>query len=166
MRLRPRFDTVLAVVATAACAAFIVSFVFGLGGIGSNPAAVQPADEWPAAALPPAAGRVEVLNASGRSGLARRETGRLRAAGFDVVFFGNAPASAGDRSVVLDRTGNDAVARAAARAMGIRPVRTERDSTLFLDATVIIGVDWAPLAESGGDRGAWDRVLDWIRPDR
>lgn len=122
-------------------AAFAVSFVLGLRGPAGTPA-IRSSE--PTVQLPPAraAGRIEVLNASGRSGLARAATDRLRGGGYDVVYFGNAAGFDGDTTLILDRTGDDAVARAVARFLGLGVVRTQRDTTLFLDATVIIGRDW------------------------
>jgi hypothetical protein len=122
--------------------AFVVSFVFGL----FSPA--PPVVDSPAvtAADRPAEGervRVEVLNASGRAGLARSVTAVLREAGFDVVFYGNAPASfSRDSSVVLDRVGRLDSARAVGRRLGIREVRSEVDGSRFVDVTVVVGGDW------------------------
>src|SRR2546426_4674170 len=50
---------------------------------------------------------VEVLNASGRAGLARTATRVLREAGVDVVYYGNAPATLGtlDSTRILVRRG-------------------------------------------------------------
>jgi hypothetical protein len=67
-----------------------------------------------------------------------------RGVGFDVVFFGNAGRFDHVRSVVLDRTGDPARARAVAAALGIDSIATPLDSTLFLDATVVLGADWPP----------------------
>ncbi|HSJ08443.1 MAG TPA: LytR C-terminal domain-containing protein [Longimicrobiales bacterium] len=142
MAERRRLELVAIATVLLVCAAFLASFIFGLrGGAAPAPGIGEPA---PVTVQPPAraAGRVEVLNASGRGGQARAATDQLRSSGFDVVYFGNAPGAFGDSSVVIDRTGNDAVARAAARRLGISRVRTERDTTLYLDATVIVGVDW------------------------
>jgi hypothetical protein len=169
MSWKPRLEAVGVGVALLLCAAFIASFLFGLGGRPAAPTesgATIIADPEPP--LRPA-GRVEVLNASGRTGLARAVTDRLRAGGFDVVYFGNAAASAGDSSVVLDRIGNDAVARAAARHLGIAAVRTEPDTALFLDATVIVGKDWRTAQDdvAPADPDSWrSRISRWLRPGR
>ena len=88
--------------------------------------------------------RVEVLNGGGHAGAAREATGTLRDAGFDVVFFGNAGTFDRDSSVVLDRSGTLEWARAAADALGVRNVRSEPDSNLYLDVTVVLGRDWEP----------------------
>jgi hypothetical protein len=163
MRLRPRLDTLLLAVTAAVCAAFVVSFVLGLGS--GSTRATPALDPVPPRTAGPAIGRVEVLNASGRSGMARHATARLREAGLDVVYYGNAPSSVADSSVVLVRAGGDVAALAAARAMGIESVRTERDTALFLDATVIIGSDWEPAdAPSAAGRGWLRRLLHRLRP--
>ncbi len=91
--------------------------------------------------------RVEVLNGAGRGGLARDATHRLREAGFDVVFFGNADRFDHARSVVLDRVGRPEEARAAAAALGIDSVTTAVDSSLMLEATVILGEDWPGIED-------------------
>jgi hypothetical protein len=99
--------------------------------------------------------RVEVLNAVGISGLARAATDRLRSAGYDVVYYGNADSFGQDTSIVLDRIGDAGAARAVARAVGIDAVDASLDSTLFLDVTVILGNDWSgipPRADSAGAR--------------
>jgi hypothetical protein len=88
-------------------------------------------------------GRVEVLNAAGQPGWARAGTLVLRQKGFDVVSFGNARAFDRDSSVVLARTPDRGVADAVAAALGIDLVRVEPDSTLFVDATVVLGLDWS-----------------------
>jgi hypothetical protein len=87
--------------------------------------------------------RVEVLNGSGKSGLARGATDLLREGGFDVVYFGNAKESGLDSSVVLDRVGRVDMARAVADALGIRSVASAPDSNLYLDVTVMLGAEWS-----------------------
>jgi hypothetical protein len=142
MPARSKLEGAAILAALLICIAFIASFVLGLGrsAASTEVLGVRP----PALEAPPvrAAGRVEVLNASGRAGLARIATDRLRGGGFDVVYFGNASGFSGDSTLVLDRTGDDAVARAVARYLGFGAVRTQRDTTLFVDATVVIGRDW------------------------
>jgi hypothetical protein len=165
MRSRTDAENLAIVAAVLLCVAFVASAVIGLRGGGSVAGEETVLPSTPM--VQRSAGRLEVLNASGRGGAARHVTDLLRTHGFDVVFFGNAPAAAGDSSAVLDRSGNDAVARAAARALGISVVETRRDTTLYLDATVIVGVDWAPPQQSAPiERAGWRRALDWVRPGR
>ncbi len=104
-----------------------------------------PPPEQTRAASVPAPGRrvtVEVLNAGGRPGAARDATQLLRRDGFDVVYFGNAGKFGRDSSLVLDRVGDLANARAVAQALGIHDVRSEPDTTLYLDVSVILGKRW------------------------
>jgi hypothetical protein len=92
--------------------------------------------------------RVEVLNAGGKQNTARSATDVLRDGGFDVVYFGNAGAFSEDPSVVLDRVGDLDHAREVADALGIRAVRSEPDSNLFVDVSVRLGGDWSQPAPS------------------
>jgi hypothetical protein len=102
-----------------------------------SPAVATAADATPAGRV-----RVQVLNASGRPGLAREATRVLRDRGFDVLEFGNGKGFPPDSSVVLDRAGNVKIARQVADAVGIRSVAARPDSSLYLDATVVLGRDW------------------------
>lgn len=87
--------------------------------------------------------RVEVLNASGVPGLARKGTEVLRDGGFDVVSYGNAPGFAPDTSLVLDRVGRMELARAVADAVQVPRVYARPDSNVYVDVTVVLGRDWA-----------------------
>ena len=109
--------------------------------------------------------RVEVLNAAGLPKLARTATDALRDVGFDVVYFGNAGSFDRGSSVVLDRVGDVAAARAVADALGIRSVRSEPDSNLFVDVSVLLGKAWTlppagsqpvPGEEPPPERPWWD----------
>jgi len=90
--------------------------------------------------------RVEILNGGGRSGMAREATDRLRGRGFDVVYWGNASSFGQESSVVLDRVGRIETARSVADALGISGIRTEPDSSLLLDVSVVLGQDWEPAS--------------------
>ncbi|HEX6133678.1 MAG TPA: LytR C-terminal domain-containing protein [Longimicrobiales bacterium] len=163
---RPRLELATAALALLVAGAFLVSFAVGLGDGSSVTADIEP--DAPVTEAPPLAGRLEVLNASGRGGLARAATFQLREAGFDVVFFGNAPASVGDSSAVISRTGEESIARAAGAELGIRRITSDPDSTLLLDATVIVGVDWAPAEEvRPPDPDGWRaRLRRWLGRSR
>jgi hypothetical protein len=125
----------------------------------------------PPSALPGAPGRVkvEVLNAGGLAGAAREATRALRDRGFDVVYYGNAAFFSQDSSVVLDRSGRLDRARAVAEALGVRTVRSEPDSSLYLDVTVRLGPDWVrpgALREEAADESPWwDLRRLFRRPD-
>jgi Fe-S oxidoreductase len=86
---------------------------------------------------------VEVLNGSGRRGLARAATRVLRQAGFDVVYFGTV-GETGAPTVALARRGDSAAAARVARALGASAVRVATDTLLRLDVTVILGADYRP----------------------
>jgi hypothetical protein len=118
-------------------------------GTRASPAAPTAAAPGGDAGMPAGRVRVQVLNASGRPGLAREATRVLRDRGFDVKEFGNGKGFPPDSSVVLDRVGNVAVARQVADAVGIRRVAARPDANLYLDVTVVLGKDWtAPPAAS------------------
>jgi hypothetical protein len=162
-----RVEAIGAAVVLIACAAFVASFAFGLRAGGR--AETRMPDRTGTVADPALrSGRVEVLNASGRGGVARATTLRLREAGYDVVFFGNASAALGDSTIVISRVADDAVARAVARSLEIARVTTLRDSALFLDATVVLGRDWQAGVEAHTDaRESWTRRLRrWLAPGR
>ena len=107
-------------------------------------------DEVTAVNHPVVDGRVtvEVLNAGGVSGVAREATAALRSAGFDVVSFGNADSFDQVESVVVDRIGDPNPALSVASVLGIRNVRSEPDSNLYLDISVLLGSQWLPPVDS------------------
>lgn len=93
---------------------------------------------------------VEVLNASGKPGLARTGTRALRQAGIDVVFFGNAPAAGAgtlDSTRIVVRRGTPGVGERVRNALGVGRVVVKLDSARLLDASVFLGVDFAPRLE-------------------
>src|SRR4029077_4026028 len=91
---------------------------------------------------------VEVLNASGKPGLAKVGTRLLRRASIDVVAFGNAPDSVGggkrDSTRVGVRRGGPAGGMRIRRALGVGRVVVLLDSARLLDASVFLGADFAP----------------------
>ncbi len=106
-----------------------VALVLALAGCGRGaaPAHAVPGDRRPTIV-------VEVLNASGKPGNARVGTRVLRRAGIDVVYFGNAPV----------RRGSADVGNRVRRALGTGRVQVQPDSTRLLDASVLLGADFAP----------------------
>ena len=89
--------------------------------------------------------QVEVLNGSGRDGLARRVTRDLRRQGLDVVSFGNAAGT--DSTVVYLRRGSRDRAERVAGALGAGVVREAEDTLLRVDATVVLGADYGGPVE-------------------
>jgi hypothetical protein len=89
---------------------------------------------------------VEVLNGSGRSGLARLGARRLRRQGLDVVLFGNGEAV--DSTRIVARRGQRAPALRVRQALGVGQVVEQRDTLRRVDVTVLLGADFRP-AEDG-----------------
>ncbi len=89
---------------------------------------------------------VEVLNASGQPGDARIGTRVLRRAGIDVVYFGNAPAALGilDSTRIIVRRGTADAGARVRKALGAGRVEMQLDSARLLDASVLLGADFAP----------------------
>lgn len=90
--------------------------------------------------------RVQVLNTTKTRGLARRATRLLRDRGFDVVELGTVGPTM-DTTLVLDLSGHPAWADAVAKVMAPAHTRARRDSSRYLDVTVLIGSSWRPPAE-------------------
>ncbi len=92
---------------------------------------------------------VEVLNASGKPGLARAGTRLLRQAGVDVVSFGNAPGGGPplDSTRILIRRGPASVGERIRKALQAGKVIVQADSTRLLDASVLLGSDFRPRPE-------------------
>jgi hypothetical protein len=144
-----RLQTIGLFVLLLVVAVLVGSLAAGLvGGLGGGDDVVTADPERAAApksSAPRPAGRVrvEVLNASGVPGLARKGTEVLRDGGFDVVSYGNAPGFAPDTSLVLDRVGRMELARSVADAVQVPRVYARPDSNVYVDVTVVLGRDWA-----------------------
>jgi hypothetical protein len=146
---------VIALIAVGVLAGSAISQWWEVPGATATAEAVRPAAR---AAAPQERVRVEVLNAGGRTNLAKSATDALREVGFDVVYFGNADSFDRDTSVVLDRVGSLAGARAVADALGIRNVKSEPDSNRFVDVSVVLGGEWelpAPPPPPAPARRPW-----------
>ncbi|HEX6589400.1 MAG TPA: LytR C-terminal domain-containing protein [Longimicrobiales bacterium] len=146
--------------------AFVVSFLSGIGGGAARVTGdAQQGGERLDRVGPRV--RVEVLNASGVAGLARRATEHLRDQGFDVVYIGNASRSDLQTTLVVARTTDMDAAQRVAAALDADSVTVEPDPELYLDVTVELGADWPP---SSADAAAADstflgRLKRTIRPD-
>jgi hypothetical protein len=90
----------------------------------------------------PRSPQVQVLNGSGIPELAQLAAEKLRARGLDVVAVGNADSQGYTRTLVLSRRGPLAVARQVRDALARGEVLEERDATLLVDVTVILGSDY------------------------
>lgn len=91
--------------------------------------------------------QLEVKNGAGVDGLAAEMGDYLQDLGFDVVEVDNYERSDVARSVVIDRIGNPDAAEQIALALGVENDRIQEDlePTWFLDASVVIGKDYATI---------------------
>lgn len=146
-----------------------LAVIFALVGAFSASLWLEIQRETPAAAASDAHGewegrpiRVEVLNGAGVQGIAHRATERLRERGFDVVHYGNVEGFGYDSSQVIARIESVEPARRVADALGIRRVRREPDRNLYLDVSVVLGLDWAET-EGEGPGAAREGAASWWR---
>ena len=89
--------------------------------------------------------QVEVRNGCGIGGLAGVMTLFLREHGYDVVEVGDYESFDVPRSMVIDRVGNLETARKVAEELGIEQVEQDIRPEYFLDASVVIGLDYETL---------------------
>jgi LytR cell envelope-related transcriptional attenuator len=87
--------------------------------------------------------RVEIINATRTSGLARRVARLLRDRGFDVVKY-TTSGTLQDSTIVLDRSGNPEWARLVGQALGGARVEARPDTSRYVDVTVVLGATWRP----------------------
>ncbi|MGE3802156.1 MAG: LytR C-terminal domain-containing protein [Candidatus Kapaibacterium sp.] len=90
--------------------------------------------------------QINVVNACGADGVAKKFSEFLRARKFDVPEYGNAE-EVRFQSMVIDRVGDSVSAQKVAYALGIPSERvvTEIDSSLYVRATVVVGSDYTTL---------------------
>ncbi len=89
--------------------------------------------------------QVEVRNGCGVDGLAGAMATFLRERGYDVVETGDYETFGVARSMVIDRVGDMEAARKMAEALGIRQIEQDIRPDYFLDASVVIGLDYETL---------------------
>jgi hypothetical protein len=85
--------------------------------------------------------KVEIINATNTSGLARRVTRLLRDRGFDVVRY-TTSRTLQDSTVVLDRSSHPDWARLVGQALGGARVEARPDTSHYVDVTVVLGSAW------------------------
>jgi hypothetical protein len=92
--------------------------------------------------------QVEVRNGCGVAGLAESMTQFLRREGFDVVEVGNYTSFDQAETHVVDRVGDLEAAKKVAAAIGLSEDRVVQEirQDYFLDASVVIGQDYALFA--------------------
>jgi len=117
----------------------VVSVAVMVAGCGGDSTQTRPipGDRGPAIT-------VEVLNANGRAGDARIGTRRLRQAGMDVVYFGNASENGLDSTRIIVRRGAEKVGDRVRAALGQGRVEVQLDSAKLLDVSVLLGLDFHP----------------------
>ncbi len=86
--------------------------------------------------------RVEVLNGTEITGLARRTAELYRSYGFDVVAVGNAEETSRESTVVVDRVGNELFAQRAADIIRAPVAEAEGLGQSPVDVTIILGRDF------------------------
>lgn len=88
--------------------------------------------------------QVEVLNGCGVAGIGDGLTDVLRSKGIDVVKTGNYRSFDVDNTFIVDRTGKIETAKRVADSLNLdkRFIITEKNKSLFLDLTIVIGKDY------------------------
>jgi hypothetical protein len=89
----------------------------------------------------PDAVQVEVLNGTGKQGLARVGARVLRRRGIDVMLFANAD-SVIDSTRIIVRRGDGSRGETIRKALGAGKISTALDTLRRVDATVILGTDF------------------------
>jgi hypothetical protein len=91
--------------------------------------------------------QVEILNASGVSGIASRASDYLRDKNIDVVKIGNYDKGLIDKTIIIDRSGNKANAKLIGKILGINNsnIVEQLNPELVIDVTVILGLDYEHL---------------------
>lgn len=132
-----------------AAGALLVAGLAGLVVWRAQDGAASPADAPGADTTRAPAGQrivVEVLNASGVPGQARRATFLLRDRGFDVVGWGN-DKERRPVTLIVDHTGRPEAAERLARILGGASIERAGPSSRYLDLTVRLGSAWRPAAQ-------------------
>lgn len=100
----------------------------------------------PAFAIPGDSGRavtVEVINTTGKPGLARSGMRLLRSAGVDVVNYFTSNDGSLDSTRILVRRGDSATGQRVRTILQVGRVALQPDSARLVDVSVFLGVDFA-----------------------
>ena len=91
--------------------------------------------------------QIDVQNGTGENGIAADFRAYLKTKGFDVVEMGNYKNTDVNKTMVIDRNGNMNAAKKVAESLGVpeKNIIQQKDTTSFLDVTVIIGKDFQEL---------------------
>jgi len=147
MALSQRIGRWLTTVALLVVGAAVLVLAYAFVSSSFGPTADPSRAENPAALVGETI-QVEVRNGSGVTGLAAQTTHFLRRRGFDVVEVGDHSSFDQQRTVIIDRVGDPASAERVAAALGLSSEHVEQDirPEFYLDASVIIGLDYEGLA--------------------
>ena len=96
--------------------------------------------------------QVEVLNGCGVPGIGDGLTDVLRAKGIDVVKTGNYRSFEVDNTFIIDRMGKIETAERVADSLNLnnRFIISEKNKSLFLDLTIVIGKDYQNYFNKSG----------------
>jgi len=86
--------------------------------------------------------KVQVLNGSGKKGVAKRIRDKLVRNGFNVIEFGNAKYQNYSKTIILNRTGNMKKALKVAQVLKSSNVFPKINKFIMIDVTVIVGKDY------------------------
>jgi len=91
--------------------------------------------------------QIDVQNGTGENGVAAYFRDFFKKKGFDVVEMGNFKNNDVNKTMIIDRTGNKVAAKKVAESLGLTEnnIIQQKDTTSFLDVTVIIGKDFQEL---------------------
>ncbi len=89
--------------------------------------------------------KVQVLNGSGKSGVARAVRDKLVRNGFNVVEFGNADSQDYKETIILDRIGNIKKSISVARILNCENIYSKINHFILVDVTVIVGKDYKKI---------------------
>jgi hypothetical protein len=88
--------------------------------------------------------RIEILNGTTVSGMARKTKDLFQSYGFEVVNMGNAPTTDLQNTMVIDRKGNPALAEQAAKIIKCERItaQIEANASQDVDVTIMLGKDF------------------------
>ncbi|MCK4350409.1 MAG: LytR C-terminal domain-containing protein [Candidatus Krumholzibacteria bacterium] len=89
--------------------------------------------------------QMEVLNGTGRTGLAMKTAMELRKAGVDVLVVGDAEHYRFDESILVDRRGDPEMMKRLSRLTGCRRVILQVQREPLVDVTFVLGRDMIDL---------------------
>ncbi|MCY7361342.1 MAG: LytR C-terminal domain-containing protein [Ignavibacteria bacterium] len=91
--------------------------------------------------------QLDVQNGNGEKGVASKITDYLRKNNIDVVEIGNYKSKDVERTLIIDRSGDNVKAKKVAAILGVnsKSIIQQLNNSLYLDVTVVIGKDFNEL---------------------